>query len=454
MAMNCIAVDAQNTAELDRAVKNVQNDESMRHASLSVNVYNISRKRNVYSHEAQRALIPASMNKIFTTAIAFDQLGSDFRFKTSIAYDGTIDDGGTLDGNIYIIGGGDPLLGSYRYRQTTPDSVFKAWYQALRQNGIRKISGRVCYIQNIFDNILLHDSWQWGDIGNYYGAGSCGLNFHENMYFAYFNAGTRMGYPATLDHTDPRNISMRNVNEVTTGPEGSGDKVVIYGDPNSGALPEPAATCAEIFATYLRQQGIVVSSNVKEAFALPQTARIAIDYYSNPYSVLAQYINRTSNNIYAESVFKYLGYQRYGKGSFANGTRAIMDFFKNHSLEAGGIKIVDGCGLSRDNLTTCDFTCRFLTEVSNMLVYEDFIRTMAVAGKSGTARTLLTSLPPNIKMYLKSGTMSGIKAFCGYVTTVKGEQLCFCVISNNHQCDSKAATRKLERILNQIALLN
>ncbi|MBR1517261.1 MAG: D-alanyl-D-alanine carboxypeptidase, partial [Bacteroidales bacterium] len=233
MAMNCIAVDAQNTAELDRAVKNVQNDESMRHASLSVNVYNISRKRNVYSHEAQRALIPASMNKIFTTAIAFDQLGSDFRFKTSIAYDGTIDDGGTLDGNIYIIGGGDPLLGSYRYRQTTPDSVFKAWYQALRQNGIRKISGRVCYIQNIFDNILLHDSWQWGDIGNYYGAGSCGLNFHENMYFAYFNAGTRMGYPATLDHTDPRNISMRNVNEVTTGPEGSGDKVVIYGDPNS-----------------------------------------------------------------------------------------------------------------------------------------------------------------------------------------------------------------------------
>ena len=79
------SLSAQNTSELDRAVKNVQNDECMRHASLSINVYNITKKKNIYSHDAQRALIPASMNKIFTTAIAFDQLGSDFRFKTSIA---------------------------------------------------------------------------------------------------------------------------------------------------------------------------------------------------------------------------------------------------------------------------------------------------------------------------------------------------------------------------------
>lgn len=465
-------IAAQSNVELDRAVKSVSNEECMKHATIAVSVYNISRGRTVYGHNAQSSMIPASMHKIYTTAIAFDQLGPDFRFKTSIGYDGTIDDNGTLNGNVYIVGGGDPLLGSYRYRQTTPDSVFRSWYAALHQSGIHKITGQVCYIQSIYDNLELHDSWQWGDIGNYYGAGACGLNFHENMYFVYFNAGMRLGYPASLERTEPRITTMRNINEVSTGPEGTGDKVVIYGAPNSpmrlyrgtvpigarnfavrGALPNPAATCAETFATYLRQQGISVAATVKEANSLPPSGKIVLDYVSTPYSILAQYINRTSNNIYAESVFKYLGYHRYGKGSFANAAKAIHDFFRNHSLDDSGIQIADGCGLSRSNLTTSDFTCRFLTEVSNMIIYEDFVKTMAVAGKSGTARNMLTSLPQGITMYVKSGTMEGVKAYCGYVTTSRGEQLCYCVMSNNHTCTSAVVTKKLERILNQIALL-
>ena len=251
----------------------------------------------------------------------------------------------------------------------------------------------------------------------------------------------RLGYPASLDHTDPRITTMRNINEVSTGPEGTGDKVVIYGAPNSpmrlyrgtvpigarnfavrGALPNPAATCAETFATYLRQQGISVAATVKEANSLPPSGKI-------------------------------LGYHRYGKGSFANAAKAIHDFFRNHSLDDSGIQIADGCGLSRSNLTTSDFTCRFLTEVSNMIIYEDFVKTMAVAGKSGTARNMLTSLPQGITMYVKSGTMEGVKAYCGYVTTSRGEQLCFCVMSNNHTCTSAVVTKKLERIMNQIALL-
>ncbi|MBQ4376286.1 MAG: D-alanyl-D-alanine carboxypeptidase/D-alanyl-D-alanine-endopeptidase [Bacteroidales bacterium] len=464
---------AQSNVELDRAVKSVSNEECMKHATVAVSVYNISRGRTVYGNNAQRSMIPASMHKIFVTAIAFDQLGGNFRFKTTLAHDGTIDDNGTLNGNIYIVGGGDPLLGSYRYRQTTPDSVFRTWYTAIHQSGIRKVNGQVCYVQSIYDNLELHDSWQWGDIGNYYGAGACGLNFHENMYFVYFNAGMRLGYPASLERTDPRNVTMRNINEVSTGPEGTGDRVIIYGAPNSsqrlyrgtvplgsrnfavrGALPNPAATCAESFSTYLRQQGISISASVKEAATLPPSSRTLLEYQSTPFNILAQYINRTSNNIYAESVFKYLGYDRYGKGSFANASKAIHDFFRTHSLDDSGIQIADGCGLSRSNLTTSDFTCRFLTEISKMMVYDDFVKTMAVAGKNGTARNILTSLPQGTTMYIKSGTMEGVKAYCGYVTTARGEQLCYCVISNNHTCSSATVTKKLERILNQIALLN
>lgn len=465
-------IQSQNTAELDRIVKNVNGEDCMSHGSLSVCVYNITQERNVYKFNEQRSMMPASMSKIFTTAIAFDQLGAGFRFKTTIAYDGTIDASGVLEGNIYIIGGGDPLLGSYRYRQTMPDSVFKIWYNALAKEGIRRVTGRILYDQSIFDNALLHDTWQWGDIGNYYGTGICGLNFHENMYFAYFNAGNRQGYPAQLERTEPFNLNIRNAVEVATGAEGTGDQVTIYGDPASnqrlyrgtvplgarnftirGAMPTPAATCAEMFSTYLRKRGIGISASTKEVFASPKDVRVVLEYCSNPYSTLAQYINRTSNNMYAECVFKYLGYRRFGKGSFANGAKVIESFFKSHGLDMRGVRIVDGCGLSRFNLVTSDFTCRFLAEVSNSLFYDDFIKTMAVAGKSGTARNLLTNLPQDIKVYVKSGTMTGIKSYCGYVVTAKGDTLCYCLLSNNHECTNQSITKQMEQILNQIALL-
>ncbi len=468
----CSILPAQNTAELDRQVKSVSNTPSIQHGTVAVSVYNVKQKRMVYSYNGQKSLIPASMSKIFTTAIASDYLGNNFRFKTTLSYSGNIADDGTLNGNIYIIGGGDPLLGSYRYRQTTPDSVFSTWYQAIKDNGIRRITGRICFNQSIFDNQPIHDSWQWGDIGNYYASGISGLNFHENMYFAYFNSGKKLGYPALLDHTEPRMMNIRNINEVATGPENSGDKVVIYGDPSNnqrlyrgtvplgkvnfavrGALANPAATCAELFASYLRQRGISVTSNVNEVTTVRDTNYSLIDYYSNTYYVIAQYINRTSNNMYAECVFKYMGYKRYGKGSFSNGSKVLFDFFKAHGLDVSGIRIVDGSGLSRMNKVTSEFTCKFLGEVSEMIIFEDFLKTMAVAGRSGTARNILTNLPQGVRMYVKSGTMTRIKGYSGYMYNAKGELFSFCVMSNEHECSSGEMTKKIESILYQIASL-
>lgn len=463
---------AQNTDDLDRAVSEVRKDPNLRHASLSVCVHNISTGKSVYTFDAQRSLLPASMNKIFTTAIGFDRLGSEFRFKTSIGYKGKIDNNGVLHGNLYITGGGDPLLGSYRYRQTSPDSLFASWHQALTSRGIKSIDGRICFDASIFDNQPIHDSWHWGDIGNYYGTGISGLNFHENMYFVYFNAGKRIGYPATVDHIVPKNLNVRQQNDVITGPEASGDNVIIYGDPKNpmrhyrgsiplgkrnfpvrGAMPNPAETCAEVFASYLRTHGTNVSSNVTEIFAQHDSIETILDYYSQTYYVIAQYTNQTSNNMYAESIFKYLGYQRFGKGSYANGAKVISEYLKTHGIESSGVSIVDGSGLSRQDKVTTDFVCRFLTEIYRMPNFKDFVRTMAEAGKNGTAKYMLNGLPPNITVKIKSGTMDGIKAFCGYVTTAKGDDLCFSVICNDYECSASQMQKLLEKILFKIALL-
>ena len=463
--------NAQTVAAIKQSVNEVLKSAGMNHASLSVSVYNITKKETVYSYQPQMSLIPGSLSKLFTTAIGFEQLGSSFRFKTVLAYDGFIDQRGTLNGNLYVIGGGDPMLGSYRFQQTTPDTLFAQWTAALKGRGIHHINGRIFYHTGIFDNKPLHDSWNWGDVGNYYGAGAYGLNFHENMYFVYFNPGKDAGYPATVAQIEPKALNVRGYNEVTTAGRGTGDQVVIYGDPGNsirrycgtvplgkenfpvrGAMPSPPRSCTELFADYLRTHDIPVSNNVAESTTLPSNLSTLLEHHSNTYYVIAQYTNQTSNNIYAESIFKYLGYKAYTKGTFENGRKNIIQYFKNNNLNASGVQIVDGCGLSRNNLVTTDFVCRFLTLIQGKDEYRDFRNSLAKVNESGTARDILKGLPKGIEVSLKSGTLDNVKAYAGYVTNEQNETLCFCIISNNHTCSNADIKAKMEKMLRPIAL--
>lgn len=457
------------TSDLERLVASIQKESGMKHAQLSVCVYNATKNQHVYSHNAHQSLTPASVQKLITTGIGFARLGSDFRFTTRLATLGQVDREGVLHGNVYIIGGGDPLLGSYRYRQTAPDSLFDGWFHALKRKGINNINGKICYLATIFDDQPLHDTWQWGDVGNYYGAGASGLNFHENMYFVYFTPGKKLGYPATVSHTQPRNIGVQGRCEVTTGPENSGDNVVIYGAPNSndrlyrgtvplgkndfavrGAMPNPAQRCADLFAAYLRSHGVQVAPTGMQVFLQPDSLHAVLDYYSSDYYTIAQYTNLTSNNVYAESIFKYLGYARHGRGTFHNGSKAVMDWLREKHIETGGVRVEDGSGLSRRNLLTTDFLCRYLTAMTNESFFYDFQRSLAVVGESGTAKNMLHGLPPGMRVHIKTGSMDGVRSYAGYITAPNGDKLAFAIISNGHECSSAAVSEKMNRILQKI----
>lgn len=462
----------QATADLEKLVNQTRREAGMRHGTLSVCVYNVTTGKQIYAHNAETSVTPASVQKLVTTGVGFAQLGSEFRFTTKMAVRGDIDRDGVLHGNIYITGGGDPLLGSYRYRQTMPDTLFESWTKALKKKGIRRVDGRVCYNVNIFDEQPLHDSWQWGDVGNYYGAGVSGLNFHENMYFVYFNAGKKLGFPATAVRTVPKNIDIHGASEVTTAGENTGDQVIVYGSPTSkeriyrgtvplgkndfavrASMPNPAKTLADLFSSYLRTHGVGVSSNSMQVYTVPDSLRSVLDYRSSSYYTIAQYTNLTSNNIYAESIFKYLGYSKYGLGSFKNGTKAVEDWLKDKGLNTEGVRIVDGSGLSRLNRTTTDFMCRYLAALCKESFYDEFLQTIAKAGENGTAKNLLPSLPTGITVHVKTGTMDGVKSYAGYVITPHGQTLAFAIVSNDYDASQQDVTGKLNKILYKIATL-
>ena len=193
-----LSLAAMAQQKLNDYVEQIVKDPDLESATVAISIYNATTGMSIYNYNENKSLIPASIVKLLTTGVGFEELGRDFRFKTSIGYTGEVDKRGVLQGDVFIIGGGDPMLGSYRYKQTAIDSVFAKWKKALETMGVKKINRRVCYDASIFDDKPLHDTWMWGDIGNYYGCGAYGLNIHENMYFCHFDAGSKMYQKATL----------------------------------------------------------------------------------------------------------------------------------------------------------------------------------------------------------------------------------------------------------------
>lgn len=182
--------------------------------------------------------IPASNLKIVTAGAALKRLGADFRFETAVAYSGSVGTDGVLHGDLYIIGGGDPTLGSQAALAMPKDSLFSKWERAVRGAGIRNIAGSI-----IADSRRMpaevNGSWMYEDLGTYYGATCSALMFNENCLEITVAPGTGAGDEVIICSENagkirsadsgrkqmlPNRPWMKIMNNCTTGPEGSGDK--------------------------------------------------------------------------------------------------------------------------------------------------------------------------------------------------------------------------------------
>lgn len=100
-----------------KAINSLEKDTQFKHAAISMYVVETKTGKLFFDKNAELGLVPASCQKIITSAAAFELLGNNYRFKTELGYDGEIKDS-TLNGNLYIVGYGDPTLGSWRWTNT------------------------------------------------------------------------------------------------------------------------------------------------------------------------------------------------------------------------------------------------------------------------------------------------------------------------------------------------
>lgn len=463
-------------SRLSQAIERLAKDPAMRSASWGVAVVDVRTGQLLASHDPHRSLTTASTMKAITTATALEVLGPDFRFETVLAYDGEIKDS-VLNGNLYLIGDGDPTLGSDRLGEAySLESVLAAWVAAIKQAGISRVAGAVVGDASLFSTQMTPAKWPWEDMGNYYGAGSAGLNIHENYYRLDFRS-KRPGTRTDVLRTVPAMDNLTFVNEVLAGPSGSGDNAYIYGAPYTplrylrgtippnrssfsikGSVSDPPLTAATWLREELLNCGISVYGEPitqRQLWAtgeIPMMERTALHTLrSAPLSEIVEATNMRSINLYAEALAKRLAVKLDREGSTVDAVEAIEAHWRKRGVDLRGITLRDGSGLSPGNGVSALQMAHILAKAAQGSGKEALYASLPVAGRSGTLSGMLKGTAAEGILRAKSGFISGVRAYTGYVDIKEGQRVAFAMIANHYNCSAGAMRSKLEVLMAALA---
>ena len=199
--------DGQNLrATLSHPLDNLEKDEQFAHALTGMYVMDMGNGNIIFERNAQVGLAPASCQKIITSATAFALLETNFHFATIIST-GEVLKENRLQGNLIIPGSGDSSLGCWRWASTTQNSIFNRVKNALQLKGISSVSGSLIADDSKYILQPVPDGWIWQAIGNYYGAGSWSLNWHENQYDLHLRSSSETGVITTILNTSPFDLT-------------------------------------------------------------------------------------------------------------------------------------------------------------------------------------------------------------------------------------------------------
>ena len=446
------------TPALGAALQKMEADTQLKHAIVSLYVVDAATGAVIFDEHSQVGLAPASCQKLFTSVAALDLLGPDYRYRTSLGYSGQLEKG-VLKGDLYLLGTGDPTLGSWRYDSTKESVLLHRWIAALGKGGIKKIEGNIVIDDSHWETQVLPGGWIWEDIGNYYGAGAWGLNWHENQYDLRMKPGIAVGDLVKMEAPAEQLEIYSLANLVKTGAPGSGDQSCIYGAPYnplaivggtiplqkedfvvSGSIPVPPRYAGILLGEALQKNGIVEHPKevetslllLLEKKAMGHPSRILDTYFSPRLDSMNYWFLRKSINLYGEALIKTLAYEKTGMGSTEKGVALVREFWSGHGIEPSAIHLADGCGLSPQNRVTTDALVKVLQYARTRPWYPAFYK----------------ALPEINGMKMKSGSIGGVRSYAGYQVSTDGKEYVFSIIVNNYDGSSAEVVKKLFSVLN------
>jgi len=452
-----LAVAQSPVQKLEQAYKVLTADPQTKYALTSLCVLDANTGQVIFGRNENIGMATASTLKTITAATAFGILGKDFKYQTRLAYSGTINNG-VLKGDLVIIGGGDPTLGSPRYSQSKENEILSQWVKAIKEAGIKQIEGRIIGDDSAWGTSSMPLGWTWQDMGNYYGAAPSALSWRENQFDIHLKSGSSVGQPVTMVKVQPAMPYLQIVNELTTGQAGTGDNAYAFLPPLSpiaylrgtwglgirkvgiaAALPDPAYDVAYRLQDTLKRLGIAslkeVSTSRKlsaEKLPMPAITKELLNINSPSLSQIIYWFNKKSINLYGENLMRTLAWKAGKPATTANGTAIAIEYWKERGIDPNALNMADGSGLSPATRVTTYAMAKILYQSQQEPWFKDFYE----------------SLPEFNGMKIKSGSINDVSAFAGYYTNPAGKK--YIVVINVNNYNGSGINKKIYKALDAL----
>ena len=424
------------------------------------------------------ALKPASTLKLLSTATILELLGPEYQFETILKYSGEIDSNNNLlSGDIFITGGGDPTLGSKYFDSTKDKQFLLEWADATAGLGIDSIAGGVIADARAYGWDIVPPAWSWLNMGNYYGAGACGLSVFDNYYSIYFDTGNKIGDTVEIVKLVP-DIPNLVFDNAVTADSISYDNAYIFGAPYcnnryirgqlpvdkydfpvKGSMPDPAFIAAMQLDAMLIDREIKTQKPAttlrllhKEGGGRKMSRKVFYTTHSPPLSEIVAQTNIHSINLFAEHCLIQSGIKLGAAPETYSSIDSVLSFWTHKGMDTQGMALHDGSGLSQYNAITPRQMVYLLKYMKLESEYFDvFYNSLAIAGKTGTIRNMFKGTAAEGKLRAKSGTVDRVKAYAGYVKSKSGREIAFSIVVNNFSCKSSEARAILEQLMVALA---
>jgi D-alanyl-D-alanine carboxypeptidase/D-alanyl-D-alanine-endopeptidase (penicillin-binding protein 4) len=444
---------------------------ALEHGYWGVLVKSLKTDETLYSVNAKRLFVPASNMKIVTLAAAAEQLGWDYRYLTRVFAAGPVD-AGVLQGDLLVVGSGDPSMGPSVSGHSQPLGALEGWAENLKTR-IRVITGRVIGDDNAFDDEGLGFGWSWDDLPDDYAAGVSALQYNENAVRVTVEPGLAVGDWASIAISPTGGVTVDSV--LTTSAADipmaiaahrlpGGPRLRLTGTVPLGAAPVTRVVSVDnptqFFANALRSElinhGIDVRGpavdvdDIRDTPAL-RAAIVILDHASYPLSTLAFRLMKASQNLYAETFLKTLA-ARTPPASAAMGRAVVQTAMLAWGVDTSELIVRDGSGLSRYDYVTPNALVTILAHVDrDPYLKGPFEAALPIAGRDGSLVNRMKGTPAEGNARAKTGSMSNVRTLSGYVTTADGEPLVFSILANNFETPPDTITRTADAIVVRLA---
>lgn len=473
---------AYEPAELGERLDKVIEESKLGAARLGVSVISLDGKV-VYQRNADKLFTPASNMKIYTTGVALDLLGVDYRWKTSVYAAAQPDAKGSVAGDLILYGRGAPDLVS-ETKDENRSSLAKL-ANDLYERGLRKVSGNVVGDASYFRGDSLGEGWQWNDVQWYFGAEASALSINGNEIDVNVVPADKSGDSPTVRTSDASGYVVVQNRMATVDRNGrptiglhrdlSGNNIEVWGEFTPGSkgfgarlsVHNPALWAAKLFVNALSSRGITVAGQAMSRDSRvppsqrfdPANATELASVSSLPLSEIARRTNKLSINLYAELILRTLGRERgemlsqpepvgRERGDDEAGLGVMRLWLMRAGVPTADLALHDGSGLSRLNLVTPESAARLLLSLSQRTAGEAFKQSLPIAGQDGTLGGRLKAVSGRV--IAKTGYITYDNSLSGYVTNSRGQVLAFSIMSND-QTGRGDSTRLIDEIAASVA---